>query len=247
MGIRAIKGKTLGYPNETAVNQKAHMELLQQELLRWYAEHGRHFSWRDPRASVYQRVVVEILLKQTRAPAVERIWSAFFASFPEWAALAEAHTSEIEAVIRPLGLWRQRAEALRSLASIMRSREFSTEPDELHALPGVGDYVASAILLFAHQQRRPLLDVNMARVLERLFGTRRQADIRRDKALRALATSLVDHQECATLNWAVLDLGAVVCAARTTSCARCPLEHLCEKRPSYEDRRREVASNRLPT
>jgi A/G-specific adenine glycosylase len=91
----------------------------------------------------------------------------------------------------------------------------------------VGEYVANAVCLLCHGTPAPLLDVNMARVLERAFGARETSDIRYDPWLQALSRRVVQHAKARDLNWAILDLAATVCAARLPRCAECPVHKFC--------------------
>ena len=85
-----------------------------------------------------------------------------------------------------------------------------------------------AVMLFCHGQSQPLLDVNMARVLERVYGPRKLADIRYDPYLQELAGKIVRSKYSARLNWAVLDLAATICLLRTPRCGLCPVASLCQ-------------------
>ena len=98
---------------------------------------------------------------------------------------------------------------------------------DIEGLPGVGQYIANAIELFAFGRSRPLIDVNMARVLERCFGKRTLADIRYDARLQRLASLIVHGSDSARLNWAILDLSAIVCKVRVPNCVVCPLKANC--------------------
>jgi len=99
--------------------------------------------------------------------------------------------------------------------------------DGLQALPGIGQYVASAVLVYVYGRPAPLLDTNMARVLERFFGDRQLADIRYDPYLQELAQAVVDGNDAKSVNWAVLDLAATVCRLRAPRCIECPLATRC--------------------
>ena len=200
-----------------------------RRLVDWYQEAGRDFPWRRPGAGVYQRVVSEVLLQQTTARAVARQYEEFFSRFPSWRSLAEAHNSELEQRLRPLGLWQRRARALKSLggAVVDNKERLPRDREALEQFPAIGQYVASAVLVFAHGLPEPLLDVNMARVLERYFGTRTRADIRYDPFLQAAARTCIRGQDPAIVNWAFLDLGSLVCTARGPRCEACPLRRGC--------------------
>src|ERR1700688_3225975 len=200
-----------------------------RRLLAWYDLHGRHFPWRSPGAGLYQQVVAEVLLQRTQASTVGRFFDAFVEQFDSWADIDVAPQESLECALRPIGLWRRRAIALKALAREMVARggQFPDCRDELEALPAVGQYVASAVLLFAHGRPEPLLDANMARVLDRVFEPRRLVDIRYDARLQTLARLLVRSRNPAKLNWAVLDLAARHCTSRSPRCEECPLRTRC--------------------
>src|SRR5690606_16413449 len=93
--------------------------------------------------------------------------------------------------------------------------------------PAVGQYVSNAISMFQHGRATPLLDVNMARVIERYLRPRRLADIRHDPWLQQAAHWLVKSASPERVNWAVLDFAALVCEARNPACASCPVNARC--------------------
>lgn len=198
-------------------------------LLAWFRIHGRRFSWRRARATLYQRVLPEVLLQRTRASVVAAFLPRFIARYPSWDVLASATIDDLHEHLKPLGLWRRRGESLLALASVMSARNgrFPRRRSEIEQLPGVGQYIANAICLFALKQAEPLLDVNMARVLERCFGPRKLADIRYDPVLQEVARRVVDGAEPARINWAILDLAARVCTPRGPLCWSCALAVVC--------------------
>lgn len=135
------------------------------------------------------RIVSEVLLQRTKAETVSRYLPAFVARFPSWARLAAASESELEPLLKPLGLWRRRAVSLAGLARYAASvrGRFPSKRDDLEAVPAVGQYVANAILLFRHGLPAPLLDSGMARVLARAFRPATKADLRYDPVIQEAA------------------------------------------------------------
>jgi A/G-specific adenine glycosylase len=174
-------------------------------------------------------VISEVLLQRTRADVVAKFMPLFLERFPCWRELADAKDSDLQSLLGPLGLWRRRANSLKALAREMERRHgrFPNTREEVETLPGVGQYVGSAILLFSHGAQEPLLDVNMARVLERFFGPRDLVDIRYDPWLQALARCVVKHEKAADVNWAILDLAAKICVVGNPRCELCPLHRSC--------------------
>jgi A/G-specific adenine glycosylase len=207
----------------------ADIQLFRKTLIRWYAKAGRQFPWRRARAPRFHQVVSEVLLQRTRAETVAAFWPAFLSRFPSWSSLAAASIDDVQSLLKPIGLSAQRAPRLKALATAIAATNgrFPPTRDEIEALPGVGQYIANAVLLFCHDEPRPLVDVNMARVLERFFGPRKLADIRYDPYLQQLANAVVAGKNSHTLNWAILDLAATVCKFRAPLCDKCPLSANC--------------------
>jgi A/G-specific adenine glycosylase len=203
--------------------------VLRGALLRWFDEEGRDFPWRQEGASLYHLILAELLLQRTRAETVAAFFNQFTGRFPSWQAIANSTIEEIGEVLKPIGLWRRRATSLIALAREMveRNGRFPRRRRELESFPGVGQYIANAILLFSSGRAEPLLDVNMARVLERLFGPRTLVDIRDDPHLQSVSRAVVRGKHAAKINWAILDLGATVCTIKKPQCHRCPLRHEC--------------------
>jgi A/G-specific adenine glycosylase len=208
--------------------EKRKLTGLARGLLAWSEVSGRKFPWRCETSSTYERIAVEVLLQRTTATAVSRFYESFFARFPSWASLGDASEADLEIYLRPLGLWRRRAKSLLGLARYASSRQgvFPENQSDHEAIPAVGQYVSNAIMLFQAGSARPLLDVNMARVIERYVRPRRLVDIRHDPWLQEAAHWLVRHDPV-EVNWAVLDFGALVCRARSPLCTECPLAPRC--------------------
>lgn len=205
------------------------VEAFQRDLLDWYEANGRMFLWRHHSAGHYVRIVSEILLQRTTAAAVNAVLPNFIKQFPSWKHLAGTPESELQEWLRPLGLWQRRSTALVSLAKAISDdpEPLSDNRSDLEKLPAVGQYVASAILLFVHDRKEPLLDSNMSRVLERYFGNRELADIRYDPYLQALSRRVVDCTRPIKMNWAILDLGALICTPKAPRCHQCPVARRC--------------------
>lgn len=217
------------FPDPLTRGEKRKLSGLRRDLLSWAERNGRAFPWRAPAASTYEKIVVEVLLQRTTATAVARFYHAFVGKFPDWETLASATPRDLEDFLKPLGLWRRRASSLLGIAgyAVSVSGEFPRGAATHANIPAVGQYVSNAISMFQHNQRTPLLDVNMARVIERFVRPRRLADIRYDPWLQEAAHWLVRGEEPERINWAVLDFAAMVCKARSPACFDCELNKRC--------------------
>ena len=204
------------------------LDEFRAKVMAWYCVHGRDFPWRHAE-TCYQRVIGELLLQRTQANTVARFYHSFLAKYPSWDSLSEAKEEDLQEVLRNIGLWRRRARNLIDLASSVKEMggQLPNTRDELERLPGVGQYMASAILVLCYGEKESLLDVNMARVLERVFGPRCLADIRYDPYLQALARSTVQGDDAREANWAILDLAATTCLSARPKCLECPVAQIC--------------------
>jgi len=202
---------------------------FRNRLLEWYYKHGRHFPWRNKSISNYQKIVAEVLLQRTKAETVAKFFPDFVTRFPSWKSIAEVGIEQLEQALQPIGLYKQRASRLHKLAVEMTKRggRVPYDYEELGKIPMIGQYIANAAMSVVHDEPYPLLDVNMARVLERYFGPRKMADIRYDPYLQELAHKLVNEKDSKVINWAVLDFAAIVCKARKPKCTGLPLNSGC--------------------
>lgn len=212
--------------------EKSKLTRFRKDLLTWFERNGRDFPWRAPTAGTFEQICVEVLLQRTRAETVSKIYPVFFARFTSWADIADASIEELEDCFKPIGLWTRRAHSVKALAEYAAARNgcFPSDPAMLAGVPAVGQYVQNAILLFQHGLEMPLLDVNMARVIERFVRPRRLADIRHDPWLQTAARWLVKGDRAIELNWAVLDFGSAICAARSPKCPACPVYARCRSK-----------------
>jgi A/G-specific adenine glycosylase len=208
---------------------KSKIDFFQQTLLTWYKTNARIFVWRRKGLSNYEYIIAEILLQRTKAETVQKFYDEFVVKFPGWKQLAAAKQEKLEEALKPIGLYRQRSYRLIHLAHEMvkRNGELPNDRKDLEAIPFMGQYIANAVELIIFNQPAPLIDVNMARLLERFFGPRNLADIRYDPYLQSLAKRVVNHENSKEINWAILDFAASICTARNPKHDACPLRSKC--------------------
>ena len=91
------------------------------------------------------------------------------------------------------------------------------------------------MLAFAYGRDVAILDTNVRRVLTRVFlGARRGARARGERVFWDLAEALVPAGRGYDFNQALMDFGAVVCAARKPACATCPMRRSCRSYPLHD-------------
>jgi A/G-specific adenine glycosylase len=191
------------------------------EVLTWGVPRLRDLPWRRTR-DPWAVLVSEVMLQQTQASRVIPKWQAFIESFPTPSACATAPLGDVLRLWQGLG-YPRRAKNLHSAATLIAEQdEFPCTLADLLRLPGVGEYTARAVLVFAFEQDVAVVDTNIARVLARVSGfrlTARQAQRAADAAL-AIGNSWAWNQ-------CLMDLGAVLCRPVTPHCEVCPLQETC--------------------
>lgn len=215
---------------------------LHGPVLDWYGEHARDLPWRGPDATPWAVMVSEFMLQQTPVSRVLPVYGAWLARWPDPAALAAEAPGEAVRAWGRLG-YPRRALRLHGAAAAVVERhggEVPRDHAELLALPGVGAYTAAAVASFAYGQRHAVLDTNVRRVLARVVTGVRHPPVSTTAAERRTAEELLPEDGATAARWAVavMELGALVCTARTPVCARCPVSARCAWRlagsPAHE-------------
>lgn len=205
---------------------------LHELAIRWYDYNGRILPMRSPAVSAWGTLVFEVMSQQTPIPRVQPIWLAWMKEWPTPAALAQAPAADVLVAWDRLG-YPSRALRLKECAQVIVDSWEGRVPhtlDDLLSLPGIGPYTASAVSAFHYRQRVAVLDTNIRRVLSRVIdGVEHQGNGAPTRAETARATKLLplDADESATWNVAIMELGALVCSARSPRCQECPLSELC--------------------
>lgn len=201
-------------------------------FIEWFKRHGRDFPWRRDKLDPYKSLVTEMLLRQTRAEGVAKLWEEFFKRYPGVESLARANRDRLQRFVAILGFGNQRAEALTHAAKFLLEHYGGRVPNkigDLLAIPHIGHYSARAVLCFAFNHPVEIVDVNILRFFARYFGITVKPDIRRSPAAWELAAQLLPkgRKGVQQHNYGMLDFTAQVCKAGRPRCEICPLSSSC--------------------
>jgi A/G-specific adenine glycosylase len=204
---------------------------LHDPVLEWYSAHARDLPWRRPDATPWAVMVSEFMLQQTPVSRVLPVYDTWIQAWPTPAALAAAAPGEAVRAWGRLG-YPRRALRLHAAAQAITQRhggQVPAERDRLRELPGVGDYTAAAVSTFAFGRRHAVLDTNVRRVLARATAGEEFPANSVTVAERRRAEALVPVDGAVAARWAVavMELGALVCTARTPRCHACPIRDAC--------------------
>lgn len=207
-----------------------------QALLQWYCATRRDLPWRRTR-NIYRIWVSEVMLQQTQVAAATPYYRRFLARFPTVAALAASPLDDVLKAWEGLGYYgraRNLHAAARQVVTAHGGRVPRT-PATFRRLPGVGDYIAAAVLSIAAGEPLPVVDGNVLRVWARWRCLRE--DVRTARArnrIRRELAAVIPAAAPGDFNQALMELGARVCVPRTPRCAECPLARRCAARRTGE-------------
>ena len=212
---------------ETAESSKLKMKQVRAHIISWYKTNGRDLPWRRTKEP-FQILVAEMLLRRTTATAVARVFPDFILRFSTPELLARARTITIAKQVTTLGLQNMRSQQLKYAASRIVSDFGGIVPndyEELSSLPGVGRYVASAVLNFAFGKPIPLVDGNVIRLISQVFGSK--FDGPSDERAWKFMSSFDAGTQQGAFYWGIIDLVSTVRIRTSPRCSGCPLKELC--------------------
>ncbi len=198
-------------------------------LINWYNLNKRDLPWRNTQ-NAYHIWLSEIILQQTRVAQGMPYYLKFVNRFADINSFADASEDEILNLWQGLGYYSRGRNMLKTAIAIKNNFGgiFPTAYSDLIGLIGIGKYTASAISSFAANEVRAVVDGNVYRVLARYFGVDTPINSTNGKKeFQNLANTLIDIQQPALFNQAIMEFGALVCKPKNPTCNLCPLYLNC--------------------
>lgn len=208
---------------------------IRQTIIEWYYNSGRDFPWRHTK-DPYKIMIAEFMLHRTRAKQVVPVYNDFIKRYPDVHSLAQTDPDDIKDVTRHLGLhWRSK-HFLESAKFILNrcNGQFPDRYDELRRIPGVGEYIAGAIMAVAFRKPCPVVDSNIARFINRFWGLKLSGEIRRKKEIVRIAEKLFDSDNPGEFLFAMVDFTTFICKPGNPGCKNCYLKDICNNCNSHQ-------------
>lgn len=206
------------------------------KLLNWFIKERRDFPWRNI-CNPYKIMIAEFMLHRTRAEQVAPVYEAFIEKYPIVDSLARAKDSEIKKVTEHLGLHWRSSHFIKAARYIMKNSagEFPDNREDLLKIPGVGDYVAGAILTVCFNKPEYVVDSNIARFINRFYGLKLEGEIRRKKGIIEMSKELFKTKEPGITLFALLDFTYKVCKSNKPACSNCVINNSCKGRLGHAE------------
>jgi A/G-specific adenine glycosylase len=214
-------------------------------IIEWYRKNSRDLPWRNT-LDPYKVWLSEIILQQTRVVQGLPYYERFISRFPDINTLANATQDDVLHAWQGLGYY-SRARNLHDTARYIvneKSGVFPATYKELIELKGIGDYTASAIASFCHNEVTPVLDGNVYRVMSRYFGIYTPIQTpAAHKQFKKLARELIPPDKPGLYNQAIMEFGALLCTPSSPECQHCPLLNGCY---AYKEKSVKLLPVKLP-
>ena len=195
---------------------------LKKDLLTWYTDNKRSFSWRNTN-DPWKILLIEMISQQTQINRANTYYQIFIKKFPTPESMAKSSLKSILKMWSGLG-YNNRAKRLYESSKILSEQGFEGIYPNFETLPGVGAYTKNAILSFAYEDSVLAVDTNLQRIIIRYFGIDNTKDY-----VRNYSNLLLENINSADINQAFMDFGSSICTSSNAKCDICPLEKNCKK------------------
>ncbi len=189
----------------------------------------REFEWRN-QSKQYNILIAEFMLQRTKAEQVEPVYKKFLKQYPYIVTLSKAKLKSVEKYTATLGRHNRAPYFINAAKFVVHnwSGKFPESRDELLKIPGVGNYVAGAIMAVCYNNADYVVDSNIARFINRYNGLTLKGEIRRKKIIIEKSKKLFNVKDQRKFLFALLDFTALICKPINPLCPECPLKKKCK-------------------
>jgi len=195
---------------------------LKKDLLTWYTNNKRSFSWRNTN-DPWKILLIEMISQQTQINRANTYYQIFIKKFPTPESMSTSSLKTILKMWSGLG-YNNRAKRLYESSKILADQGFEKIYPNFEILPGVGLYTKNAIRSFAYGDNVLAVDTNLQRIIIRYFGIDNTKDY-----VRKYSNLLLQDINSEDINQAFMDFGSSICTSSNAKCDICPLEKNCKK------------------
>jgi A/G-specific adenine glycosylase len=202
--------------------------IFRSHLLAWGDKNIQYYPWRfinDP----YKILISEFMLHRTQVNQVIPVFNKFIDKYPNIQSCATLEYDDAREILSPLGLF-WRSDSMVS-ALIKLNKSIGKIPfiyEDLISIPGIGPYIAGAVICFSQNIHMTLIDTNIVRTVGRLFGLDLHGEARRRKTVFESISIFVDPINPRMFYYSIIDFAHQICLSRKPKCAICPLIIECE-------------------
>ena len=194
--------------------------------LEWGGQHGGEPAFLLKES--WKLLVMGRLSAQCTDARVNIVCKDLFEKFPTVQAMAEGEIAEIEAIVRPCGLYHTKAQNIKDACRILVEDYGGIVPDDMDsllALPGVGRKIANLLLGDIYHKGGVVTDTHCIRICGRLGFY--DESVKEPLKVERILTPLIAPEEQSDFCHRIVQFGRDTCMARSPACEGCPLADLC--------------------
>ena len=194
--------------------------------LEWGGQHGGEPAFLLKES--WKLLVMGRLSAQCTDARVNIVCKDLFEKFPTVQAMAEGEIAEIEAIVRPCGLYHTKAQNIKDACRILAEDYNGIVPDDMDALlalPGVGRKIANLLLGDIYHKGGVVTDTHCIRICGRLGFY--DESVKEPLKVERILTPLIAPEEQSDFCHRIVQFGRDTCMARSPACEGCPLGNLC--------------------
>lgn len=202
-----------------------------ERLVKWFYGNERNLYWRNNKLNNFQWLVLEILLRRSRAEKVSQICKAFFNKYENPGDIIMISENELEDDLKSIGYNKLRCLVLKQVSLDIIIRFNGIVPlnyKDLCSIKNIGTYIASSFLCFHENIRLACIDTNVIRVISRIYGLYVKGDNRIDTDITVIVRDILPNENFKEFNYALIDLGGTICLSKAPKCYKCPLNDTCD-------------------
>lgn len=202
---------------------------LSEIIVKNWTSYKRDFVWRHI-PTPYKIMIAEFMLQRTRAEQVEPVYKKFLATYPDVISLARAEEESVCIFTNNLGLHKRSQHFIKAARYIVDNYQgkFPENRESLLKIPGVGDYVAGAMLTVCFNKPEYVIDSNIARFFNRYYGLNLKGEIRRKKEILSKAKRIFRYPDTRNLLFALIDFASLICKSKNPDHDNCVLKKTCK-------------------
>ena len=175
----------------------------------------------------YELVIAVMLSAQTTDKSVNAVTPILFNKYPSLESLNDVPLEDIEEILKPIGLYKNKAKNLKGIVKDLLERFNGVVPsnkDELMTLPGVGNKTAGVIRAEVFKIPDLPVDTHILRISKRLNLAKKDDEpIDVERKLK----KVIPEERWIKSHHQLIHFGRYFCTARNPSCEKCKISDMC--------------------
>ena len=202
----------------------------QKKILKWYETNKRNLPWRKKKNQTFYRIwISEVMLQQTQVSVVIPFYIKFIKKWPTLDLFFDASLEEILKIWQGMGYYKRAHNLYKAKEIIKKNPKLCINSSSLKRLPGIGEYISSAISAILKDEQCAVVDGNIKRILIRAFDLKKSEKIL-NKQILSLSTLLTPKNNNGKYCQSLMDLANLICKVKNPSCKICPIYSECKSK-----------------